>query len=153
MKRFIFIALLILSFVFGAIVQSGYDLQKPTVAMVNKPLDAVVLWSLIQNWRLENNRKAYIKDQRLCKIAETRIEEIKKDDFSHDQFLKKYADYPSTISENIARKMNIETGTLDTWLESPTHKENLDKNYLYSCVVTKDSYAVQIFSSCENGCP
>lgn len=127
----------------------------PTSTEINnetpKPLDEDILWDLIQEWRVENGHKAYVRDSRLCEIAEKRVKEIQSD-YSHDSFEK--ADYSKLpdgkIAENISLWTAGEENTLNGWLDSPSHREALEKPYRSSCVVTGGEYgqsAVQVFAS------
>lgn len=110
------------------------------------PLNADKLWTVVQNWRTKNHLPLFKKDLYLCSIAVERMSQIKKD-FSHDGFNK--LDFSKTsyreLGENLSQVGKTEEATLTAWLNSPGHRENLEKNYNYSCVVTDGSYAVQIF--------
>lgn len=118
----------------------------PTISIVQEvKLDSDVLWAIIQNWRLENNLKQYVKDQRLCKIAEIRASDIQTD-YSHDGLYKKYSNYPYTIQENVAGGLK-EQDVLNSWLSSKPHTETLKKNYSYSCVKCMNTLCSQIFSN------
>lgn len=141
----------------------GSSLEKPSVSSnpapqvtaspipVKTELDSEKLWSLIQNWRQSEGLKPYIKDQRLCKLASTRLEQIKID-WSHDQFVptvrkqfSKKMDYE--IGENLASDFRNEKSLLDDWLESPSHLANLKERYTYSCIEIDKWNAVQIFAN------
>lgn len=113
-------------------------------------LNADKLFSEINIWRTEVGKKPYTKLDSLCEIANKRVKQIV-NNFTHSQFSK--LEYPSTLSENLAKNPNGEEKTIDMWLNSKSHREALESNYTYSCIATEGTYAVQIFSSCENGCP
>lgn len=123
--------------------------EKPQV-VIETHLSQNNLWSLIQEWRSKNGFQPYTKDQNLCKIAEDRLDDG--DKLDHKYFLEKYSNYPSLLSEN-KTGASTEKEALNNWLNSKPHFEALKKPYKYSCVATKNDYAIQIFSSCENGCP
>lgn len=119
-----------------------------------KKLDADKLWSLIQDWRVENGLQPYIKDQRLCVIAEDRVDD---GDNYHEGFIKKMESNYYNLPEGVLVSENATGGTseenmLQRWLNSPTHAETLGKSYNYSCVAVygttdPEYYAVQIFSN------
>lgn len=151
-KRVLIIFFILLALLGVGIVFSIPEAQ--TVATV-RPLDAEKLWSEVNNWRKESGLSEYQKSGGLCAIAEKRVVEVQSV-YEHNKFEADYAEYPSRISENL-NKRNIllasEKEVLQGWIDSLPHKKALEKPYIYSCIATKDNFAVQIFSSCENGCP
>ena len=116
-----------------------------------EPLDDNVLWGLIQDWRVRNGYKAYVRDSRLCVIAEKRVKEIQ-EDYSHTKFDNTDYSYlpKGEITENISLWIAGEENTLNGWLDSPSHRATLEKSYRSSCVATGGVYgqsAVQVFAS------
>ena len=107
------------------------------------------LTSLVNKWRVESGFQRYERSEGLCKIAEDRTKDGT--DY-HKGLYEKYSHYPSVIQENSTGGLD-EQIALDAWLTSPPHRATLEKPYKYSCVATDGYFAVQIFSSCENGCP
>lgn len=157
MKKYL-LALLFFVFLFGPSMVFSYiekNTQKPS-SIASKPLDAEILWSLIQTWRQSDNCRPegcqpYIKDQRLCEIAEIRVEDLKgkiMQNFNHDLFVERYKNYPYKLSENITGASN-DQDALDLWLKSASHAAVLRTDYKYSCVAVQPSFAVQIFSNME----
>lgn len=149
MKYRVLIAFLILfsACLFGLPLVRSF-LEKP---IVEEPisLSSEKLTKLVNEWRVKQGFQPYEKNEALCRIAEDRS----KDGLDyHKGFREKYTGFPSIISENAATAPS-ETAAIYEWEYSPKHKENLSKPYRYSCIATKDNFAVQIFSSCENGCP
>jgi uncharacterized protein YkwD len=136
-----------------AFIGFGFRVSEPKAQPVitDRPLDAEKLWTLIENWRVSQNLSSYKKNSRLCDVATIRVNDPPLD--NHKLFLERYQSYPSKIAENLADYAQSEQETLNGWLNSPSHFENLKYQYKYSCIAIKNSYAVQIFSSCENGCP
>lgn len=108
------------------------------------------LFNLINKWRRKNGFGEYIKDSRLCEIAIDR---------SHDEFdnhaglLKKWNNFEFKASENLVSidyQTDItEESTLYNWLQSPPHRQALEKAYTHSCVACGEKQCVQIFSSFE----
>src|SRR4051812_19712718 len=69
---------------------------------VHKPnVNASHVFTLIQAWRTQNNLPQYVEDERLCKLANTRVDEISVS-FNHDMFKDHWNDFPHTkLSENL----------------------------------------------------
>lgn len=115
-----------------------------------------ILWRLILEWRRNNNLPEYTWNDTLCKIAAVRIQQIRSD-WSHDKFSKDSSDPKSymnillqkykwkIIGENLAKDFTSEKETLEGWLGSPLHLENLKRDYTDSCVITDGGRSVQIF--------
>ncbi len=155
MKKLFFIVLVTSFYLFsigGTIFFDRWLLFRNST-FIQKNINQEILWSLVQNWRIENNLQPYTKNQTLCTIASTRLNEVQ-NNWSHNKFLDRFAyKYPSLIGENLAKDWTDEITTFNSWINSPAHLKNLKDSFIYSCLETKDSFAVQIFSSCENGCP
>lgn len=134
----------------GSFIGSNYAYKPTPVTAVTptKPVElkADKLWSLIQDWRESQGLQPYIEDQRLCKIAEDRVDDK---DYSHEQFMVKYdtSEYPYAMQENLVWNAMQESDALEWWLNSPPHRATLEKPYTHSCLATDKNYAVQIFSS------
>ena len=112
-------------------------------------LNANKLFQLVNDWRVQNGYRPFIKSDSLCKIATVRLSEIEKD-FSHDGFSAKrfFPNAPTGMSgENLAEKYQTEKTTLNAWLNSPEHLANLKYPYKYSCIETSGTYAVQEFAT------
>jgi uncharacterized protein YkwD len=125
--------------------------QKPTPVSAVTPtkqaeLNADKLWSLIQEWRESEGLQPYIKDQRLCEIAKDRADD--NIDY-HKGFMEKYdtPEYPFVMQENSVWGYSSEEYSLNGWLNSPPHRETLEKPYTHSCVATYKNNAIQIFSN------
>lgn len=118
-------------------------------------VDSQKLTILINAWRSSQSLPSYIQEDDLCTIAQDRVlNDPPLDD--HQNFYKKYGDYPSSLQENLTSVTEITSGSpentaLDNWLSSPPHKATLERPYKYSCVYCKDDYCSQIFSNLENG--
>lgn len=107
------------------------------------------LWTLINNYRESKSLKPFIKDQKLCDIAEFRVVQLKTkegDYFNHDGFHELLDGNKIKYAENITGGYS-EENALDRWLNSPPHKEAIEAEWKYSCVATGNNYAVQIFSN------
>lgn len=119
---------------------------EPVKEYVKPPvnLDSDKLWSLIQEWRQSQGLKPYIKDKRLCVVAQDRADDGFDD---HQGLYAKYSDYPYAIQENLTSSRLNEDEALNAWLNSPPHRKTLATDYKYSCVATWSATAVQIFSN------
>lgn len=119
-----------------------------------QPFSEDKLWSLIQEWRKSQGLSPYIKDQRLCDIAEDRADDMALIDAqdNHKGFREKYNSYPYVISENTNYNPS-ERAMLRDWLKSQGHRETLEKPYIYSCIACEQhdnkggSFCSQIFSN------
>jgi len=91
-------------------------------------------------------------DEKLCDYSAFRLEQIKRD-WSHDGFRKmnKYIyeyTHAKTGGENLGRDFISEQDTLNAWLNSPTHLENLTKPFTHSCIkADSQGHSVQLFAS------
>lgn len=160
-KLFFLIIVIVLSFLIGAgfsrvafrepvPTSTPEPKQEPTLTPIPfQGLNSDKLWSLIQEWRQSQGLSPYIKDQRLCKIAELRAPEVNAEKIPHAGFLQRYSTYPYVLSENIVYDSISENLAFDKWLNSASHAATLRANYIYSCVATDKDDAVQIFSNLE----
>lgn len=103
------------------------------------------LFKLVQNWKLEEDGYQYIESDFTCSVASIRLEETLQD-FSHTNFdANRFCADDCIISENLARKWLFEESTFESWLDSPTHRANLEANYTHSCLKCEGNHCVQIF--------
>ena len=103
-------------------------------------------WVDIQMWRVRNNKRPYIKHDLLCEFADSRIYQLELD-WSHNGFY----DSPeltssafstfSLFGENLSRDVEKEN-LLQAWLDSPKHKELLETNYEFGCLVCRGVFCV-----------
>lgn len=139
----------VILFVSSAIFVAGYAFGSLEPKTKTYP-DANKLFQIVNEWRTENGYQPYLIDQRLCDIADIRLAQTSRN-WSHDEFIPTIDRYfqgnYSEKSENLARDFYDEQSTLKAWLNSPTHKENLDKDYQYSCIALDGNYVVQIFGN------
>jgi len=152
-KIFIFIISLIIGFSIGYrasalnqknIDPTDYSIRFQTTHSINER----DLFDLIQRWRYDKYLDPYVKSDAICKFAELRLQEIKAD-FSHDKFYSTKNPPCSSCQygENIAEGYNFSEEVLNAWINSPTHLENLEKDFKYSCIKTNGFYTVHTFST------
>lgn len=140
------------SFAFGYIASernSNYSLKNSSAEItpvIKREISKEKLWNEVNTWRREQGLSEYVENESLCNIASRRLEDIKKD-WSHNDFVPRvhengiYGEY----GENLANDFDTESKMLEAWLNSPSHRENLKKNYIYSCIATDGHYVVHLF--------
>lgn len=107
------------------------------------------LFDLVQNWRQSKGLPTYKKSERLCGVADRRLEDVEKD-FTHDKFFisnesNNWYGY-HYLGENLIKGMFSEQASLNGWLRSPKHLENLEnKIFTESCIRCSGSTCVHIF--------
>lgn len=86
----------------------------------------------------------YRENDYLCKVADTRVSQIKTE-FSHRLFKEiKDSGGFTTIGENLAEDSS-EQSMLNGWLLSASHSAALHDNYSDTCVKCDGRYCVQLF--------
>lgn len=98
-------------------------------------------WPDIQNWRVANNKLPYMKSPDLCELADARVYQLVTD-WSHNGFFPmikpmRYVQNGENLSKDI-----IPDNVLGAWLDSPKHKELLEAEYPYACVVCNGRFCV-----------
>ena len=107
------------------------------------------IWLSIQSWRAVQQKRQYDESALLCKYAYQRLNEVQTD-WSHDGFfpvsheIKRQTGFTNT-GENLAHNIYTNDGYLQQWLDSPSHKKNLDENFTESCLRCSGTYCVQLF--------
>ena len=121
---------------------------RPIIIPTPKDIDEQELWDLIQEWRKSSGLTEYIENPELCRVSSIRVLQIQ-DVFDHNTLVLK--SLPYSVAENLIRDQAPAEISLQAWLNSPSHRENLEGDYKYSCLRCDKSYCVQIFSNLENG--
>lgn len=116
-------------------------------------LNSDKLWIDIQQWRVSQGLPQYIKDPKLCDIADKRAPEIVKEENNNtphagfDKTIAPYGNGKIAFAENNTGALS-EQDALDRWLHSASHAATLRHDYKYSCVATDGKqHAVEIFSN------
>lgn len=121
---------------------------RPYIPPAPVELDDRYVWNDVQNWREREELPRYIEHQGLCKLAEKRVEQIKKE-FKHITFSDadfRLAGVNGIISENIISR-GSEYVVLQGWLESPSHAAALRrKDFTHSCLRCSGEMCVQLFT-------
>lgn len=142
----------------GTYKPTPYTVSYPQSAYNDLDIDEVRLYDLIQNWRVENGLEPYQEDERLCDIAEDRVNDTIDPNNVHAGFEQKmtngtysFVGDSISVSENVAYHTYISEGSeeniLRSWLNSTEHAETLKKPYRYSCVRCENDNCIHIFSS------
>lgn len=144
--------------VIGAIIFVIFsDTNKP---VISKPISPIIipsptplifseekLWSLVNEWKINQGSNPYIKDQRLCNLANVRLEEIRLKN-NHDGFWNHTNDFPhKELAENLSSDYIFEDKALIGWLNSPPHRKTLEHDYKYSCLKCLGDRCVQLFAN------
>lgn len=114
-------------------------------------LNESVLFELVQGVR--GNLKPYTKSEKLCDMAELRVEEVllesANEDISHAGFSKMYQEKGNQgftqLSENLVCSFN-EKMALNQWFNSKSHRNAIFTEYPYTCLKCKADCCVQIFA-------
>lgn len=114
--------------------------------------DAKYLSELINIYRAESNKNKLEKHYGLCGVAIERLSDLE-GGFSHEGFVIKSDFYMDSLGfnsmgENLFQGKNIsEENILNMWINSPAHKEILDANFNYQCVVCDKNHCVSMFGN------
>lgn len=100
----------------------------------------------VNEWRISEGMTPYKESEFLCKAAEERLPEVKLN-WSHKGFSAKRfcGESECWLGENLAKEYSSPHETLINWLNSPSHRRELEKPYTHSCIATDGDYVVQIF--------
>lgn len=149
MKTKWWIVLVCLIAFFSFRVGKAFPYVTPTPTPTTSP-NGDVLFDKVNKWRIDNKLKPFTKTDRVCDSAKIRLYEIKSD-FSHNGFISSRFCNSKTegciIGENLAKGNMTEDEILEAWLASPLHRENIEFNFVYSCIVTEGNFVVQHFGS------
>lgn len=154
MRKYLILIIFLPIFLISPFIVKSFA-ERTSSAVPQPQLEAEKLTTLVNEWRVKSGFQSYIKNEALCTIAKERVIDQLNGLDNHQGLYETYSQYPSVISENTvgpANTIDPEGSALTSWLISPPHRATLEKSYLYSCIATKNNYAVQIFSNCENGC-
>jgi len=110
-------------------------------------IDTEELLDIVQEWRVDNNYPPYLNSDKLCQVAEKRLNEVDTD-WSHNGFYDEVSicgDELCTLGENLAKNYVSEKEILAAWLNSHLHKDNLVDDFEYTCIRSDGRLVVQIF--------
>lgn len=143
-----FIIFLLLIPSISSVAIRAFFAQKPqTQELVPpQPIDEMELLSVVNNWRINQGKTEYYSDPTLCEYADLRVEQIKSD-WSHDGFYAMQKDGSfSLLGENLSRYDYSPEYVFGEWLNSPEHRQNLERDFTHSCIRCEDNYCAHIFA-------
>lgn len=119
-------------------------------AAENSPetLDSDAIFHLINSYRLKAGLPTFVKDQRLCELAESRRGELPGEIFGgkgiHSGL--KSRKLPYWVTENM-KWGSSESEVVSWWLHSPIHRRAIYSDHPYSCGVCEGHICIQLFTS------
>lgn len=125
--------------------------QEVTPTVEPEPtIDEDAVWLVVQAWRTKNNLQEYKKNDVLCGYALERSEQLQTD-FSHTPFMKMSARVMketgmTMVAENLSEGVQYPDQVLLMWLNSPSHRANLDYRYTDSCIKCSENFCAQVFA-------
>lgn len=113
-----------------------------------RPVDADIIFRLINQHRSEIGKPAFQKDEALCQLAKTRSFELHDELFVNGNLHSGLynRNLPYWITED-AKWGSNEAGTVAWWLHSPIHRQAIEGDYAYSCGACMGSQCSQLFTS------
>lgn len=120
-------------------------------AKVEKPknsLNSDVIFQMINDHRTAMGLSPFEKEERLCKIADSRGPALYDEIFTTHTMHKGLYDrnYPFWITENMAH-YGSEQAVFNWWLGSKIHRAAIEGNYKYSCGTCYGNSCAQLFTS------
>ena len=134
---------------------------KPIATPTPKPrkLDGGKLFNLVNDYRRKNGLNDLLWYHPLCEYAKARSQQIE-GAWSHEGYLKEATEGTLYISicpecgrtgENLARDYNSEEAALQGWINSPSHKNNLDEDWNWGCAMYySNNYVSILFGKSNN---
>jgi uncharacterized protein YkwD len=111
-------------------------------------LNSDLIFTLINQHRVEIGKIPFQKDDELCRLAQTRSVELHDELFVNGNLHSGLynRNLPYWITEN-AKWGSNEAGTVQWWLNSPIHRAAIEGDYTYSCGACTGSQCSQLFTS------
>ena len=127
----------------------------PIPTRIPRKLDGGKLFNLVNEYRNKNGLRQMTWYLPLCEYAKRRSSEVKTD-WSHEGYYIEASNsgelYKSICpecyktGENLARDFYSEEAILQAWINSPTHKVNLDDDWDWGCaMVYSNTYVSMLF--------
>lgn len=152
-KKYLLIALLVACFSGLFVVVNRQQTPKSQVVAQTQSqyINEDELWTEVNNWRKLRNYSVYKKNDNLCRFTDIRLSETI-NDWNHNGF-SNVADAITKetgltlIAENIQKDESDPHKALFYWLQSESHRKNLEANFTDSCIKCRNNYCVQLFAS------
>lgn len=140
--------LLIIIFILGCVGSffAGVLLYANTRKPIALPLvvDSNKLFKLTNEWRTSQNLPTYKESELLCDQASIRAFDIDKE-ANHAKFKERW-EGKYNVSENLTIGYTEEEA-MRSWIDSPTHLDNLKADYKNSCIRCIKDKCVQLFAN------
>lgn len=109
-------------------------------------INSSILSSRVNSWRTEKGLNHLPEEESLCQYAEKRTIDIQTE-WNHDIFKKDSCLNTNYVfcGENLAKGYQTEEQVLQAWIASPTHYDNLIREWSAMCIKCKDGYCAQQF--------
>ena len=124
----------------------------PQATVEPEPLtiEKTELTTIVNDWAMKNKGYAYKELPKLCDVATLRLNQVKRD-WSHKGFYTYSTEFykiaeVKELGENLSKSNGLEANVLQSWLNSPSHRKNLDHPYTHMCIETDGNYVVQLFA-------
>ncbi len=117
------------------------------VPQLGVSVDSNIIFELINSHRASIGKPAFLKDDALCSLAQTRSIELTGEFANGSLHSGLYnRNLPYWITED-AKWGSNEAGTVHWWLNSPIHRRAIEGDYTYSCGACDGSQCSQLFTS------
>ncbi len=132
-------------------IQAAYAaVQQPAPQTIANPLNADVIFNLVNQLREQAGLPAFEKEPKLCELAQARGPELYGEIFvtrsMHSGLYNR--NLPYWVVENIIYS-NSEQQAVNWWLGSPIHRASIYKNYKYSCTACVGNSCSELFTNYE----
>ncbi len=123
------------------------DAARDMVPQTGVTVDANIIFDLMNAHRVSIGKPAFIRDDALCSLAQTRSMELSEEFANGTLHSGLYnRQLPYWITED-AKWGSNEAGTLRWWINSPIHRAAIEGNHTYSCGACNGSQCSQLFTS------
>jgi uncharacterized protein YkwD len=133
-------------------VQAAVAYNTPTVTTppTGEGLNPEVIFSMINQIRVQNGLAPLEKSPEVCAITESRAPELYNEIFvngnMHAGFARRQPDIKYWMTENMIHQ-NTEQQAVSWWMNSPIHRSAILGNYTHSCVSCQGNSCSMIFTS------
>ena len=106
------------------------------------------VFTVINDYRTSVGKIRFKKSERLCDWGKIRLYEVKRD-WSHNGFDPERVCILEGchLGEVLTRDIESANEAVEAWLNSKTHKEILDWDFEWGCIIAEDGYVVGEFGT------
>lgn len=111
-------------------------------------LNADLLFTMVNDYRVKNGLAPFEKDEKVCEITRLRAPELYPEIIINNNMHAGFygRNLPYQAAENIIY-FRTEEGALNWWLNEPLHKKSIVSDYKYSCISCAGEACSQVFTS------